>query len=129
LIRLFALFAFLFGLPYLTQGVFQLLAFDSAPHSFFILNTQLAIIFYDFLIGAASIVIGAGLFFHKEWARKAWLAFLLLTLLVHFFMTGIQLFAGYPHSAGLYRWIVIVVFVSIISWVYLAKARIRARFH
>lgn len=40
-------------------------------------------------------VIGVGLFFQKEWARKGWLIFLIFTLLVHFHMTIMQVLAGY----------------------------------
>ena len=135
--RLFALFAFLFGLPYLTQGLYRLIAFDvsglialnARQRNFFLLQIQLAIILFDLLIGGTSIFIGAGLFLRKEWARKAWLVFLALTVLVHFFMTGIQFFAGYSIRAGGYLWIGLVIFVSIISWAYLSKATIKARFH
>ena len=127
MIRLFALFAIMFGLPYLAEGVERLMVFDSAQYGGFILQLLLAIIIFDLMIGTGSIFIGAGLFFHKEWARKAWLMFLVFTTLVHFLMTILQVLAG-ARLAGLY-WIGMVVFVSIISWAYLSKARIKARFH
>jgi hypothetical protein len=117
----------MFGLPYLTEAVHWLTLFDSARHGVFMRQVHLGIIFFDVVIGIGSIFIGAGLFFHKEWARKAWLAFSIFTPLVHFNMTFMQLLAGYP-LGGLY-WIGMVVFVSIISWAYLSKARIKARFH
>src|SRR5947207_15613501 len=120
-IRMFALFAVLFGLPYLTQGVNWLLAVDAEQYRSFIVQIQLATIFLDFLLGAATIFIGVGLFFYKEWARKAWLVFLILTLLVHFQVMVLEFFAGYPAGVALYKWIGVVILVSIISWVYLSK--------
>jgi hypothetical protein len=128
-IRLLALIAFLLGLAYLTQGVSRLVTFQSGRYSFLILQIQLAIIFYDLLIGGASIFIAVGLFFLKEWARKAWLVFLVLTLLVHFLMTATQFFAGYSALGAVYKWIGIVISISIISWVYLSKAPVKAGFH
>ena len=137
LTRLFALFAFLFGLPYLTQGLYRLIAFDvsgliafdSGQRNFFLLQIQLAIILFDLLIGGASIFIGAGLFFRKEWARKAWLIFVIITLLVGLHLTAMQFFAGYSGLARVYGWIGLLIFVSTISLVYLSKAPIKARFH
>jgi hypothetical protein len=128
LIRLFGLFAFLFGLPYLTQGVNWVLAIQAGQYSFLI-QIQLAIIFLDFIAGAASLILGVGLFFHREWARKAWLVFLILLLLAHFLVIVLQFDAGYPAGAALYKWIGVVILVSIISWAYLSKASTKARFH
>jgi len=130
LIRLFALFAFLFGLAYLTDGVNVLITLAPRRYSFFILQVELAIIFFDLLIGGASISIGVGLFFRKEWARKAWLVFLILTLLVHFFMTAVQFSTGYSIAvARTCVWIGTVIFVSVISLAYLSKAPVKAGFN
>ena|SRR5258705_9082448 len=129
LTSLFALFALLFGLSYLGQGVATLMAMSSGRYTFFIFQIQLALTFFELLFGVASIVIGAGLFFRKEWARKAWLVLMILTLLVGLHLTAIQFFAGYSGLAGVYDWIGFLIFVSAISWVYLSKAPIKARFH
>jgi hypothetical protein len=129
LIRVFALFAFLFGLAYLAEGVPRLIAFAPGRDSFLILQVQLAIILLDLLIGVASIFIGVGLAFRKEWARKAWLILLILTLLVHFFMTATQFFARYSGLTTVYEWIGMVIFVSLISLIYLSKADVRAGFN
>jgi hypothetical protein len=130
-IRLFGVFAFLFGLPYLIQGVSILFLALSSRYSVGSgrVLLQLVIIILDLLISAAAAVIGVGLFFRKEWARKAWLAFLIVLLLVHFHMTIMQLLAGAPSMYGLYLWIGTVILVSIISWLYLSKASTKARFH
>lgn len=127
-IRLFALIALLVGLSYVSRGVWTLIAIPSGGYSFFVLLTQLARIFFDLLFGVASILIGAGLFFRKEWARNAWLVFLILTLLVELHMTVIQFFAGYSGLAQVYRGIGMLVSLSAISWLYLTKAPIKARF-
>jgi hypothetical protein len=129
LISLFALIALLFGLSYLGQGVSILIAIPSGRYRFFILLIELALTFFDLLFGVASIVIGAGLFFRKGWARKAWLVFMILTVVVGLHLTAIQFFAGYSGLAAVYDWIGLLIFVSAISWVYLSKAAIRARFH
>jgi hypothetical protein len=129
LINLFALYALLFGLSYLSQGMSTLIAIPSGRYRFFILLMQLALTYFELLFGVASIVISAGLFFRKEWARKAWLVFVILTLLVGLYLTAIQFFAGYTGLAGVYGWIGLLIFVSTISWVYLSKAPIKARFH
>jgi len=129
LISLFAFFALLFGLSYLRQGVSKLIAIPSGRYSFLTMQIQLALIFFDLLFGVASIVIGAGLFLRKEWARKAWLVFVIITLLVGLHLTAMQFFAGYSGLARVYGWIGLLIFVSTISLVYLSKAPIKARFH
>ncbi len=129
LISLFALLALMFGLSYLGQGISTLIAIPSGRYRFFILLIQLALTFFELLFGVASIVIGAGLFFRKEWARKAWLVFVLLTLLVGLYLTAMQFFAGYSGLARVYGWIALLIFVPTISWVYLSKAPIKARYH
>jgi len=119
----------MFGLSYLGQGISTLIAIPSGRYRFFILLIQLALTFFELLFGVASIVIGAGLFFRKEWARKAWLVFVLLTLLVGLYLTAMQFFAGYSGLARVYGWIALLIFVPTISWVYLSKAPIKARYH
>jgi len=127
-IKLFGLFALLFGLAYSVEGVFTLMIASSRRYSFFITLLTLAVIIFDLLIGTGSMVIGVGLFFQKEWARKGWLIFLIFTLLVHFHMTIMQILAGYSSLGGLYAWIGIVVLISVLSWGYLSKTSIKARF-
>ncbi len=129
LIRLFALVAFLFGLLHLGDGLLSLITTLSGRHSFFILQIQLAILFFDLLFGVGSLVIAVGLFLRKELAREAWLVFLILMLLVWLHLTAMKFFAGYSGLGGIYRWIGMLVLVSIISWAYLSKAAIKARFH
>ena len=127
MIRLFALVACLLGLAYLTQAVILLITFASRRYSLFTFPIQLAFIYYDLLIGALSIFFAAGLFLFKEWARKAWLVFLILTPLMHVFMTAIQFAAGYTGLS--FKWTAMVIFVSLISWTYLSKATVTANFH
>jgi len=129
LISLFALFAFLFGLSYLAQGVSTLIAIPSGRYSLFVFLIQMALIFFELLFGVASIIIGAGLFLRKDWARTAWLIFVIFTLLVGLHLTAVQFFAGYSRLAGVYGWIGFLFFVAFISWAYLPKPPIKARFH
>jgi hypothetical protein len=119
----------LFGLPYIIQGINLSIALDAERYSFFMTQMQLAFIGLDFLVGGGSLFIGTGLFFQKEWARKAWLVFLVLTPLAHFFVIVLLADAGHPAGAALYKWIGVVVLVSIISWAYLSKDSVKARFH
>ena len=129
LISLFALVALMLGLSYLRQGMSTLIAIPSGQYRFFTLLIQLALTFFELLFGVASIVIAAGLFFRKEWARKAWLVFVLLTLLVGLYLTAIQFFAAYSGLAGVYVWIGLLILISAISWLYLFKVSTKARFH
>ncbi len=59
----------------------------------------------------------------------SWLVFLILMLLVWLHMTVIKFFAGYTGLGQIYRWFAMLILVSIISWAYLSKATIKARFH
>ena len=128
LIRLFGLFAFLFGVPYLIQGVSILANIFTRQYSVSTFQYQAAFIALDFGLGVTSMVIGVGLFLHKEWARKAWLAYLLILLFIHFQMTVIQLLAGYSNLSWLYKWIGFIILVTIMSWAYLSTALAKSRF-
>lgn len=94
----------------------------------FMLLVQVAVLTLDFVLGMAAIIIATGLVLQKEWARILWLAFALLLLFVHFNVTVIYLLAGSERMVGLSRWVVIVILFSIISWVYLSRPSIKARF-
>ena len=129
LIRLIGFLVFLFGLPYIIQGVNLIISLDPERYSFFIIQIQMGLIGLDFLIGGGSLFIGIGLFFQKEWARKAWLVFLILLLLAHFFVIVLLTAVGNPAGPALYKWIGVVILVSIISWAYLSRAFVKASFH
>ncbi len=129
LISLFAMFALLFALSYLAQGASTLIAIISTRYDFFTLLTQMALTGVDLLFGVSSLVVAAGLFFHKEWARKAWLVFVILTVLVGIHLTVMQILAGYSGMARVYGWIVFLVFVAGISWAYLPRTAIKSRFN
>ena len=129
LIRAFGLLAFFLGVPYLVQGATALMALLSASR--FRLGPvlfQLAIIIFDALIGVGALVIGVGLFLVKEWARKAWLVFLIVTLLIHLFMTILQILIGATNMGWLYHWISVMVFITLLSFFYLSKASTKAKF-
>ena len=128
-IRMLGVFASLFGLPYLIQAVGLLTRSSSVRSELILFHLVLAIITIDVVFSMAAFVIGVGLFLHKEWARKLWLIYLVLLLLVDFNMTVIQLLGGFSRMTALYKWIAVVVLVSIISWAFLSKASIKARFH
>ena len=129
LIRTFGILAFMLGVPYLVQGVAAAtVLFSASRYRLGPVLFQLSIIIFDLLIGSAALVIGVGLFLLKEWSRKAWLIFLVVTLLVHFFMTILQILIGAPNLGWLYRWISIIVFIAILSFLYLSKKSTKARF-
>ena len=128
LIRLFGLFAFLFGVPYLIQGVSILANIFTRQYSLSTYQYQAAFVALDFGLGVTSMVIGVGLFLHKEWARKAWLAYLLILLFIHFQMTAIQFLAGNSNLSWLYKWIGFIVLITITSWAYLSTALAKSRF-
>ena len=128
-IRMLGVFACLLGLPYLVQAVGLLTRSSSVRSELILFHLLLAIITLDVVLSIAAIVIGVGLFLHKEWARKTWLVYLILLLLVHFNMTVMLLIGGYSRMTALYTWVAIVFVVSIISWAFLLKPSIKARFH
>ena len=129
LIRAFGLLAFFLGVPYLVQGASVLMVLLSASR--FRLGPvlfQIAILIFDALIGVGALVIGVGLFLVKEWARKAWLIFLIVTLLIHLFMTILQILIAGTHMGWLYRWMSVMVFITLLSFFYLSKASTKAKF-
>ena len=128
-IRMLGIFACFFGLPYLIQAVGLMTRSSSVRSELILFHLLLAIITLDVVLSMVAIVIGAGLCLHKEWARKTWLVYLILLLFVHFNMTVILLLGGYSRMTALYKWIAIVFVVSIISWAFLLKPSIKARFH
>ncbi len=128
-IRMLGVFACLFGLPYLIQAVGLLTRSSSVQSELIVFHLLLAIITLDVVLSMAAIVIGVGLFLHKEWARQTWLVYLVVLLFVHFNMTVIQLLGGFSRMMALYKWIAIVVLVTIISWAFLLKPSIKARFN
>jgi hypothetical protein len=130
LARLFGLFAFLFGLPYLVQGLSIMAVIFSARYvRVSALILPITFLVFDVVLAVADMIIGVGLMFLREWARKGWLAFLIFLLLVHFHMTIIQLLAGQSNMSFLYKWIAVVIFVSLLSWFYLTRTTTKARFH
>jgi len=129
LARLFGLFAFLFGLPYLIQGLSIVAVIFSARYvRASALLLPITFLVFDVVLAVAAMIIGVGLVLLKEWARKGWLVFLIVLLLVHFHMTIIQLLAGQSNMSFLYKWIAVVIFVSLLSWFYLTRAATKARF-
>lgn len=127
-IRLFGIFAVLFGLAYFIQGESFLTIAFSRRYDVHVFLLQMAIITFDLVLGSTSFLVGAGLFFHKEWARKTWLAFLPLALFVHFNLTVLQVLAGYTRMTRVLKWIGVVILVTILSWAFLTRPSVKARF-
>lgn len=125
LLRLFALVALLFGLLHLGDGLSELLKTLSRRYPVFIFQIQTISIFIDLVFGMALLVIAVGLFFLKNWARKAWLVLLVFMLVVWLHLTIIKYLAGYSGVSGIYPWIVILLLVSIVSWTYLTRRRVK----
>ncbi len=126
-IRVFGIFASLFGVPYLIQAR-DMLSLADPPSTLLMLLLHVAVLTLDFVMGMAAIIIATGLVLHREWARILWLAFVLLLLFVHFNMSVILYLSGYSRMLGLSRWLVFVILFSIISWACLSRPSIKARF-
>lgn len=128
LIRLFGLFAILFGGAYLAEGVPWLYKFVLGQQSReqFLIEYQMAVIFFDISIGMAAIVIGVGLLFKKDWAREGWLGLLLFTLFGHLVVSAMA-WIGFGVSPFNY-WQGMVVVLTIISWAYLTKESVKGGF-
>ncbi|MGH9904931.1 MAG: hypothetical protein ACRD8U_05010 [Pyrinomonadaceae bacterium] len=126
LLRLFALVALLFGLMHLGDGLSELVKTLSRQHNVFIFQIQTISIFVDLVFGVALLVIAVGLFFLKNWARKSWLVLLAFMLVIWIHLTIMKYLAGYTGVSTIYPWIVILLLVSIVSWTYLTRERVRA---
>lgn len=131
LVKVLALFAFLFGCAYLAQGVPWLVGFASGGfrRNVLVMAFQSAVVVLDFLIGGVSIFIGIGLFFYKEWARKGWLALMATVFLIHLIVIALTLLFGYVVGIFYFTWTGMVGLIAMISWTYLTKAPTRVRFH
>jgi hypothetical protein len=127
--RLFGLFAVLFGAFYLSEGVPWLLRFASGAtrHDLFWSHFQTAVVVFDFAIGGGSVLAGVGMLLRREWGRKAWLALLALDLLLHLIMLPANRAAGFDVSKS-YGWTGLVVLLAVVSWVFLTRPRVKARF-
>lgn len=128
LIRLFGLFAILFGCAYLAEGFPWLYKFVLGRQSReqFLIEYQMAVIFFDISIGIAALVIGVGLIFTRDWAREGWLGLLLFTLFGHLVVSAMA-WIGFGVSPFNY-WQGMVVVLTLISWAYLTKESAKARF-
>ena len=128
--RWFSLLAFLLGVAYLAQGVTWLASMMrfGAASRFFTGQYQAAVIALDVMIGLASFAIAAGLLLYKDWARKAWLIFLLALLFVHSVMISAEVMLGHKIRGWLYQWIAMIILMTLVSWIYLTKASVRSRF-
>jgi hypothetical protein len=127
--RLFGLLAVLLGSSYVSEGAHWLLSFASGAtdRSLFWFQYQVAVIVIDFFTGGAMILSGLGVGLLREWGRKCWLALLPLTLLIHAVTMLAQRAAGIDVRRS-YGWVGMVVVVSLLSWAYLTRPRVKARF-
>jgi len=127
--RLLGLFAILLGLSYATEGARWMFGFASGAtnRSLAWAQYQVAVVILDFFIGAASVLSGTGLILLREWGRKCWLALLPLTLFLHAGAMFAQQLAGMDVSRS-YGWVGMVFALAVISWAYLTRPRVRARF-
>jgi hypothetical protein len=129
LARLFGLFAILFGSFYLSEGASWLYRFASGSTSreLFWAHYQTAVIVFDFFIGGGSALAGVGMLLRRDWGRKAWLAMLALTAALHLLMTFSNRAVGIDVRRS-YGWVVMVFVLAVVSWVWLTRAKARARF-
>ena len=130
LVRIFGLFGIVFGAAYLKQGVGYIdplhLALAQKGTSDFI--TYALIVSWDLQFGTLLIVAAVGVLFFREWARVMWLGLLPAVMLVHFFMVAVNLVYRGRISTSYLIWTALVVTVTALSWWYMTKERIRARF-
>ena len=88
---------------------------------------KLSFITWDVLFGSCLIVAAVGLMLWKQWGRMMWLALLPALLLVHLAIIAKDGLFGYVSESYL-TWTGMVAFVTVLSWWYLNKTQIRARF-
>jgi hypothetical protein len=129
LARLFGLLAILFGSFYLSEGASWLYRFASGSTSreLFWAHYQTTVIVFDFFIGGGSALAGVGMLLRRDWGRKAWLAMLALTVALHLLMTFSNRAVGIDVRRS-YGWVGMVFVLASVSWVWLTRAKARARF-
>jgi hypothetical protein len=127
--RLFGLLAIILGLAYAVEGANWLLSLASGAtdRSLLWAHYQVAVMGLDFFIGVASALSGLGVVLLREWGRKCWLALLPLTLFLHAVTMLSQRFAGID-ARRVYGWVGMVFVVAVLSWAYLTRPRVKARF-
>ncbi|HTG86733.1 MAG TPA: hypothetical protein VL907_06855 [Pyrinomonadaceae bacterium] len=129
LVRAFGVLGVILGAAYLCEGVLLIrwvvrVGGRLSPSA---LLPKLSFITWDVLFGLCLIVAAVGLMLWKQWGRMMWLALLPALLLVHLAIITKGGLFGYVNESYLI-WTGMVAFVTALSWWYLNKTQIRARF-
>ena len=130
LVRIFGLYGIILGAAYFNEGVafIYLLRFALSQQVNEVFIRYLLFVTWDFLFGTSLIVAGIGLLLFREWARFMWLGLMPALVVVHFgIIVYIEVFRGGVSNFYLF-WTVMVLAVAALSWWYMTKERIRARF-
>jgi hypothetical protein len=129
LVRAFGILGVILGAAYLKEGVLFIrwFAYGSRRLSSLDLLLKLSFITWDVLFGLCLIVAAVGLMLWKQWGRIMWLSVLPALFLVHLAIITKDGLFGYVNESYLI-WTGMVAFVTALSWWYLNKTQIRARF-
>jgi len=124
------LFGIILGAAYFNEGVVYsaLLryALDQQARDVFV--AYMLFVTWDFLFGTSLIVAGIGVLLFREWARVMWLGLMPALVLVHLGIIIVNEFFRRGSSTSYTVWTGMVVAVAVLSWWYMTKDRIRARF-
>ena len=129
LVRLFGLVGIILGAAYFNEGVqyaglLRLVLMQEVREVFL---TYVLFATWDFLFGSSLIVAGIGLLLLREWARLMWMGLVPALVLFHLGIIAVGGSRGEVSSSYL-AWTAMVVAIGALSWWYLTKERIRARF-
>ncbi len=144
MIRLFAVFIFLFGVAQAGLGIWGLSSVDQVAQLLSTAKsagepllrgsdivvwkkTVFSISVALVLTGIASIVSGFGVFYFREWARKFWLAIISFLLVFEGAWFLYDVLKGFLQWNN---WVELFFFVAIfgVSWGYFTRSRVRQRF-
>jgi hypothetical protein len=82
----------------------------------------------NFVIALTSLLIGAGLFLAKSWARRAWLIASVVFLLFHVLWLWL-LYLNHFYLASQVWNVIQTSVLALLSWVYLTRPAVKQRFH
>jgi hypothetical protein len=130
LVRLFGIFGIILGAAYFNEGVrvIGILQFAASQKLSGMFLTWLSFLAWDFLFGGSLIIAAIGVLLFKEWGRMMWLGLMPALVLVHFGVIAFHQTFRNGSSKEYFLWTSMVVLSTALSWWYLTRPRIRARF-
>jgi hypothetical protein len=129
LVRLFGIFGIILGAAYFLEGVIlaAILNFARTQGTREVFISKSLFLTWDLLFGV-SVIIAIGVMLFRNWARIMLLGLLTALVFVHLAIIAFHQTFRNGSSKQYFLWTSIVVLSTALSWWYLTRPRIRARF-